>query len=291
MSNESKLIEAASDGYIGLVNALLKKPGINVNALDDMGWSALVCASVNNHPEVVKALLAVPGIDFNDTSSGISAFIWAAWTGHTKIVKILLDFKPQDGQPGIDINSRDNNGTSALMGAVRIRTFPSHVLAMLAVPGIDVNAKNNDGNSALMLAAESARSENVKALLAFPGIDVNATNNDGDTALDIATRNGTEEIVELIRKYQAGKKIGNIIEKKLVPDLLWRPPNLDIPGDPGGRKYQELVIKNLDNPIYKEFNKGGTRSKKYKRTKKQKKQKTRTKKSRKYRRTRTKERK
>ena len=210
MSNESKLIEAASDGYIELVNALLKKPGINVNALDDdTGWSALVCASVNNHPEVVKALLAVPGIDVDARDNGgMSAFIWAAGWGNTEIVKILLDFKPQDGQPGIDVNAR---------------------------------------------------------------------NNDGDTALDIATINGTEEIVELIRKYQAGKKIGNIIEKKLVPDLLWRPPNLDIPGDPGGRKYQELVNKNRDNPIYKEFNKGGARSKKYKRTKKQKKQKTRTK--------------
>jgi len=279
MSNESKLIEAASDGHIGLVNALLKKPGINVNALDDdMGWSALVCASINNHPEVVKALLAVPGIDVDARDDGgMSAFIWAAGWGNTEIVKILLDFKPQDGQPGIDINSRDNNGTSALMLAAQYKTFPSHILALLAVPGIDVNARNDDGNSALMFAARAARSESVKALLAFPGIDVNARNNDGDTALDIATRNGTEEIVELIRKYQAGKKIGNIIEKKLVPDLLWRPPNLDIPGDPGGRKYQELVNKNLDNPIYKEFNKGGTRSKKYKRTKKQKKQKTRTK--------------
>jgi ankyrin repeat protein len=60
------------------------------------------------------------------------------------------------------------------------------VQALLAVPGIDVNTKTNDGNSALMWAASRWHTEIVQALLAVPGIDVNARDNEGYSSLDRA---------------------------------------------------------------------------------------------------------
>ena len=244
-SNESKLIDAAFSGNVGEVKALLAVPGIDVNAEDINGRSALMLA---------------------------------AGGGRTAIVQDLLAFQPQDGQPGINVNARDKNGWSALMMAAR-GGHTEMIKSLLAFPGIDVNeAKDEYGRTALILAVSSRSTEVVRVLLAFPGIDVNIRDNNGDTALEYARRRGAKENVGLITKYQATKKIGDFIEKNLE-HVRWRPPN-EKTGDPGGREYQKLVSKSLENPIYKKPEEGGTRGRKTKKTKKLR----RTKKSRKTRR-------
>jgi hypothetical protein len=110
------------------------------------------------------------------------------------------------------------------------------VQALLAAPGINVNNVDDRGISALMMAAAAGHTETVKALLAAPGIDVNTS---------IIERFGyplkNAEIALLISKHESSKKIGNLIKKTLIPHVLFRPPNPEIPGDKGGREYRELV--------------------------------------------------
>jgi hypothetical protein len=45
--------------------------------------------------------------------------MWAADKKHAAVVQALLAFQPQDGQPGIDVNARDSDNSSALDLAIR----------------------------------------------------------------------------------------------------------------------------------------------------------------------------
>ena len=58
-------MEAAREGHTEVVRALLAAPGIDVNKADDNGWTAVMVAAREGHTEVVRALLAAPGIDVN----------------------------------------------------------------------------------------------------------------------------------------------------------------------------------------------------------------------------------
>ena len=57
------------------------------------------------HTEVVRALLAAPGIDLNKVNKdGMTAVMLAASRGHIEVVMTLL------AAPGIDINKRATRG-------------------------------------------------------------------------------------------------------------------------------------------------------------------------------------
>lgn len=51
-----------------LVKQVLSIPGVDVNAKDDYGRTALHYAARSNHRKAVKALLEAPGIDVNSKS-------------------------------------------------------------------------------------------------------------------------------------------------------------------------------------------------------------------------------
>src|SRR5262249_9239013 len=98
-------------------------------------------------------------------------------------VKSLLD-------KGADINTRNENGDTALMMAVN-RTRDVKLVNLLLDKGADVNAKNNKNDkyklnqTALIYAAIYEETEIVKALLE-KGADVNANNNYGYSPLIMA---------------------------------------------------------------------------------------------------------
>ena len=53
--------------------------------------TALMWASENDNLEVVKLLLAVPGINVNRTDKyGVTALNEASYSGHSEVVKVLL---------------------------------------------------------------------------------------------------------------------------------------------------------------------------------------------------------
>eukprot|EP01032_Pedospumella_encystans_P039265 gene39265-biopygen28102 len=81
-------------------------------------------------------LLTNPHIDVNVPASqsqeGVSALIGAAYKGHTKIVKMLLDF------PKIDVNYQDAVGRTALWTA-SVYGHTETVKSFLACTNIQVN--------------------------------------------------------------------------------------------------------------------------------------------------------
>ncbi len=103
---DNKLIEAAKDGNMHNVRALLAK-GADVNAKDNhQGATALMFAADYGHADVVRALLARGAHVNAKDSDGITALMFAAWKGHADIVRALL-------AKGADVNAKANNGRTA----------------------------------------------------------------------------------------------------------------------------------------------------------------------------------
>jgi len=69
----------------------------------------------------------------------------AAGTGHTEIVRLLID-------KGADVNLLDKNGETALMGAAG--AGHTEIVKVLIDKKANVDTKNNNGVTALIKAAE-----------------------------------------------------------------------------------------------------------------------------------------
>ncbi len=105
-SEDDSLLKSASTENLSKVRALLKK-GINVDAKDNVGATALMIASQEGNESVVRVLLD-RGAKINyQAKNGVTALIIASQEGHEVIVQTLL-------ARGAKVNIRENGGGTAL---------------------------------------------------------------------------------------------------------------------------------------------------------------------------------
>lgn len=119
--------------------------------------------------------------------------IKAAKKGDTQAAEELI-------AKGADMNAKDNDGHTVLMGAaVRGNT---KIAELLIANGADVNARNNSDDTALMLAALNGHTETAEMLI-NKGADLDARNNRSDTALTWAALQGYTKTAEMLKKHGA----------------------------------------------------------------------------------------
>jgi ankyrin repeat protein len=210
-----RLVQAAERGNLADVQDELND-GVDVNAKDIFGWTALMRASYGGYTygryaEVVKLLLD-KGADVNiKTKEGETALMKASSGGYAEVVKLLLD-------KGANVNIKTDEGITALMKASS--GGYAEVVKLLLDKRANVNIKTDEGITALMEAssggyskkeifgkAQTAASERgcievVKLLLA-KGADINVKNSKGETALVIAKDKGKTEIVAMLERAGA----------------------------------------------------------------------------------------
>jgi ankyrin repeat protein len=82
--------------------------GVDVDAKDRIGHTALMMAAIKGHADTVKTLLEnYADVNVKGTLSGMTALMWAVKNGYPDIVKILLD-------KGADVKAKNRGGISAL---------------------------------------------------------------------------------------------------------------------------------------------------------------------------------
>ncbi len=106
-----ELIKASLAGDLPKTERLLRE-GANVNARFKDGFTALMLASLTNHPAIVKLLLG-KGADVNArTSHGVTALMLASGKGAIEVVRLLLE-------SGADVNAKESSGWTALTHATK----------------------------------------------------------------------------------------------------------------------------------------------------------------------------
>ena len=125
---------AASKGHQEVVAVLLEHPGVDPNVVTlDTDWSSLhLAVSVaifGACPDMVEILLKQPGININARDRwGETALHLAARFDREEILRLLLD------QPGIDEKATTNRGASVLHAAVHYSGGPNVLGRFLTSP-------------------------------------------------------------------------------------------------------------------------------------------------------------
>jgi serine/threonine-protein phosphatase 6 regulatory ankyrin repeat subunit B len=211
-----KLIAAGLTGQISIVEELLDK-GVDVNAENDDGVTALMAASLNGHEEIVNKLLNRGANIHLQDRNGWTSLMYAAYTGYDKIIARLLS-------KGANINLQDHNGLTALMIAVNPpqnkiigkllkgnanilkkknelnqnpKSKNTTLMQLLLKKGANINICDNKGKSVIVYMIDKGYIENLKILLTFEITAVNARFYDLPI-LSLAILKNDIEIVKLL---------------------------------------------------------------------------------------------
>jgi ankyrin repeat protein len=156
----SPLMFAAEEGHLHIVEYLLDRPGINLEAKTDKGLRPINFASESGHLEVVKRLVAAGAKIEPQASDETGALASAAMGGSVPMVKYLVE------EAGADERRADSDGVTPLIAAVK-NGRADVVAYLLGRPGADIEeAQTKQGITALDFAVNSGHLEVVKVLVA-----------------------------------------------------------------------------------------------------------------------------
>ncbi len=182
--------------------------GVDVNARDGTGWTALHLTAMMARTEAAEVLLnhgADPNAKNNigntplHTAVGLQvdhldeamAFLFECV--HRSVAELLL-------QNGADVNARNEFGASPLHLAASLGYVKG--VRLLLDYGADVDARTESGDTPLNGTAWDDRVETARELIEA-GAEVGATDNDGLTPLFIAAKEGSHEVALLLINYGA----------------------------------------------------------------------------------------
>jgi len=172
----------------------------------------LILAVANKHADATKFLLSCPGIEIDATNhAGSSALTVAAsegewWDANPEMLDTLRE-------AGANVNHQGYKGYNALAQAV-VCLRPKTVAHLLTWDGIDIDAKSAAG-SPLCIAAQKGRKDMIQMLLDKKP-DLNVRDEDGKTALALAAE-GPSDYEKLYHKRSVqNEQTYKIICRKLL---------------------------------------------------------------------------
>ena len=165
-NGKTALMLAAEAGSIEAVNALMTKfTAMNVldqavnkiveNGFDDVGYSAVVYAHLNNHGDVITALNA--DLNYRFGSDGATAMMIAADFNKDDAVNAYLDL-------GAYASEQDNNGLTVFAHAAKNNSIDV-INTLIDKAPENINNIDNNSKTPLMYAVENNRELSFNALL------------------------------------------------------------------------------------------------------------------------------
>lgn len=146
--NDNPIFGIIERGNLQQVKELFGKT-YNLNTLNGVDADTIIFASQKGQLEIVKYLIDKIDeaerdyrIDYRDCD-GLSALQWAAYNGHSKIVKLLI-------KNGADVNNKANDGRTPLIEATQMGHHET--VKLLLENGANINAEDNTGWDSLMWA-------------------------------------------------------------------------------------------------------------------------------------------
>lgn len=181
------LIKAAELDDGRAVQALLNQ-GLNPNAKDSRGRTALTVAAREKSMNALRALLTSPKLDVDrPNASDETALMLAAIHGNLSMAQLLV-------QRGAAVN---RSGWTPLHYAC---SGPDNgVAAWLLSQGAQVNARSENGTTPLMMAARYGNSDVVPVLL-HAGANAALKNEQGLSAAEFAALGGRDRLVDELRR-------------------------------------------------------------------------------------------
>lgn len=156
------LITAAQRGWTPMVELLLSS-GAAIEALGSLGFSALYCATIENHLEVVRLLLS-HGADANTQADGRSALSSAVACNRLELVKVLL-------KHGANVNAATGSPSSTPLTRA-VRSANADMTRLLLEYGANMHIRDGEGLTALDWARRSSCETTVSILEAAAGNSV-----------------------------------------------------------------------------------------------------------------------
>lgn len=194
-NTSAELLAAASAGILQTVQRLVEG-GVDLNAKDQFGNTALIYAAAGGHLEIVRWLINRGAVVKATNQVGVNALLRATMHGHKEVVALLKSYEAEDEPQLTYTTSKGSRAPSALLRAARDGSL-DEVRACLA-RGADVNQKTAEGWTALMLATLKGHTDVIRTLLAHSPTQVNACSHNGWTALRFAIYMSDSETVSLL---------------------------------------------------------------------------------------------
>lgn len=234
---------AALFGLTSVANHLIKTKNADPNELSQQRTALHIAARNADRLSMAKLLLGV-GVNVNlkvDEKVGVcntALNMWILTESSLETVKTFLDagadptiqdreqwnalhhfaYNHDGNDPGVvdlllehgvDINSVDKFGRTALHYLLLRREVPKDVLSLFTAKGANVNAEDTQSIRPLQMAAVYGEVETLRILLA-PGVtEIDDPDNEGLTALHQAAIGGHTEVVRLLIEYDADPGIRN----------------------------------------------------------------------------------
>ncbi|CAD5215858.1 unnamed protein product [Bursaphelenchus okinawaensis] len=219
-SGETLLITAARTGNANSVEKFRNE--IDVDDIDNDGWSALLCAAHHGHAQCARYLLEAGAAVDQPDLMGWTPLMWACYKNRLEAVKVLLDFHAhinivgeEDGLTPLiiasgrghaevvhvlldsnsEVNASDKFGSTALIWAARKGYID--IVEELLNAGAELDAVGMYSSTALMLATRGCHLKTVETLLAREP-NVNVVDYNGLSALGIAAREGYTQIAQAL---------------------------------------------------------------------------------------------
>lgn len=188
-----QLFKVVEGKEVDRVRDLLDK-GVDINAQDTQGRTAIMIATYANDVEMVKVLIAEGAdVDIQDNMLN-NPFLYAGAEGYMEILKLMI-------AAGADPTITNRYGGVALIPASE-HGYVEVVNELMTNTKTDVNHVNNLGWTALLEAIilndGSEKQRQTIRLLIEHGADVNLADKDGVTPLEHAREKGYKEIEEIL---------------------------------------------------------------------------------------------
>ena len=194
-SQTTPLTAAAKAGDLGAIRQLLSA-GLDVNAVDADGWTALHHAARTGHIAMARLLLsngANPNLVRKGSPVQGSPLHSASANGHLEMVELLR-------QHGADLGLTIDEGRTALHTAAL--ACKRSICAALVDMGLDVNAKDGNGWTSLFWASNSEEANTLELLLTLGG-DPNQAGAGDETLLERCTKELYLPAVEALLRHGA----------------------------------------------------------------------------------------